>query len=72
VSTFDIVQQHGPWRLAAFLAAVALFLVLHLIRLPFVWIERGLAAVQRGLDARITTAMTPPTARPFHTAPCGA
>lgn len=72
MSTFDIVQQHGPWRLAAFLVAVAVFLLLHLARQPFRWIERGLHAIQRGLDARITTALSPPTTEPTSPAPAGA
>jgi len=69
VSTFDVLTEHGPWRLVAFLGCVALFLLLHAVRL----IERGLHALQRGLDARITTALSPPTAGPFHdtTAPAG-
>lgn len=68
MSTFDIVAQHGPWRLAAFLTAVAVFLLLHLARWPFQLIEKALLAIQRGVDARITTALSPPTAaRPFHT-----
>lgn len=68
MSTFDIVAQHGAWRLAAFLGCVAVFLLLHLARWPFRLIERALLALQRGLDARITTALSPPSATgPFHT-----
>ncbi|GAA5128888.1 hypothetical protein [Haloechinothrix salitolerans] len=67
MSTFDVLEHHGAWRLAAFLGCVAVFLLLHLARWPFRLIERALLAVQRGLDARITTALTPPAARPFHT-----
>lgn len=66
MSTFDVLEQHGPWRLAAFLAAVAVFLLLQLARWPFRLIERALLAAQRGLDARIATALSPPTS-PFHT-----
>jgi len=74
VSTFDVLDQHGPWRLAAFLGCVAIFLALHAIRQPFRLIEKALYALQRGLDARITSALSPPTAGPFHetTAPAGA
>lgn len=72
MSTFDVLAQHGPWRLAAFLGCVALFLLLHLARWPFRLIERALPALQRGLDARITSALTPPAAGPFHSAPSGA
>ena len=75
MSTFDVLDEHGPWRLAAFLACVAIFLALHLARQPFRLIERGLHAVQRGLDARITAHLSPAPDHPFHTAttaPAGA
>lgn len=65
VSVFDVLEQHGATKLVAFVAAVALFLLLHLIRLPFRAIERGLRALQRGLDARIATHVTVPTGHPF-------
>lgn len=68
VSTFDVLDQHGAWRLTGFVVAVAVFLLLQLIRLPFRLIEAGLLAAQRGLDARITQSMTPPTTRPFYAA----
>lgn len=61
MSTFDVLEQHGIWRLTGFLLAVAVFLLLHLVRVPFRLIERVLLALQTGLDARITTAITPPT-----------
>lgn len=68
MSTFDVLEQHGAWRLTGFLVAVAMFLLLHLLRLPFRAIERGLHAAQRGLDARITQCLSPPTTRPFYAA----
>ena len=69
MSTFDVLDQHGPWRLAAFLGCVALFLLLHAIRQPFRLIEKALHSLQRGLDARITAALSQPTTT---TAPAGA
>ncbi|OQO91966.1 hypothetical protein B1813_06695 [Saccharomonospora piscinae] len=62
MSVFDIVQQHGPWKLAGFVAALGVFLLLHLIRWPLALAARLLHAAQAGLDARITSAMTPETA----------
>lgn len=58
MSTFDIVSEHGPWRLAGFVVAVAVFLLLHVARWPFVLIARVLWAAQVGLDHRITAAIT--------------
>ncbi|EHR48925.1 hypothetical protein SacmaDRAFT_0625 [Saccharomonospora marina XMU15] len=61
VTVFDIVQQHGPWRVAGFVAALALFLLLHLLRWPLALGARLLLAAQSGLDQRITNAVTPDT-----------
>lgn len=72
MSTFDVLEQQGALRLAGFLFAVATFLLLHLIRLPFVAIERGLLAAQRGLDRRITTSVTAHARNPFYAAPAAA
>ncbi|GAB3380772.1 hypothetical protein [Amycolatopsis echigonensis] len=60
MSVFDVLEQHGPWRLAAFAVSVLLFLALGLLRTPFVavaWLLRGL---QTGLDKRITTCFAGP------------
>lgn len=59
MSVFDVLHQHGPWRLAGFAAALTVFLLLHLIRWPLALAARLLLAAQTGLDARITTAITP-------------
>ncbi len=61
MSVFDVMQQHGPWRLAGFAAALAVFLLLHLLRWPLALAARLLLAAQTGLDARITAAITPHT-----------
>jgi hypothetical protein len=54
MSVFDVLERHGPWRLAAFALSVLLFLALGLIRWPFVLLARILLGLQSGLDARIT------------------
>lgn len=56
MTVFDVLDQYGVWKLAAFVFALATFLLLHLLRLPFVAVARGLWLVQSGLDRRITTA----------------
>lgn len=61
MSVFDVMQQHGPWRLAGFAAALTVFLLLHLLRFPFALAARVLLAAQTGLDARITAVITPET-----------
>ncbi len=61
MSVFDVLHQHGPWRLAGFALALTVFLLLHLLRFPFALAARLLLAAQVGLDARITVAITPQT-----------
>ncbi len=58
----DIAQQYGPWRLAGFAACLITWLVLALIRCPFVVVARLLAAAQGGIDARLTARLAAPTA----------
>lgn len=56
----DILATHGGWRLALFAAAVLLYLLIHATRLPFVAVARVLAGLLRGLDTRLSAAITPP------------
>ncbi|MGW4400677.1 hypothetical protein ACWEHA_35750 [Amycolatopsis nivea] len=60
MSVFDVLEQHGPWRLFAFAASVLLFLALGLLRTPFVAVAWLLRALQTGLDRRITTCFAGP------------
>lgn len=64
MSAFDVLDHYGPFKLAAFLIAVALFLALHLARLPLVFAAWLLHIAMRGIDhqlsARITPAGQPP------------
>lgn len=50
----DIAQQYGTWRLAGFAACLLTWLLLALLRCPFVLVARVLAAAQHGIDARMT------------------
>lgn len=50
MSTFDVLNRHGTAALLRFAAAVALFLVLHLIRIPLVLIARVLEGVMQRVD----------------------
>ena len=62
MSVFDVMHHHGPWRLAGFAAALAVFLLLHLIRWPVALVARLLLAAQTGLDQRLTNAISPDNA----------
>ncbi|EHY90014.1 hypothetical protein ACQPZU_01835 [Saccharomonospora azurea] len=61
MSVFDVLHQHGPWRLAGFALALTVFLLLHLLRWPLALAARLLLAAQTGLDHRLTNAITPET-----------
>lgn len=62
MSTFDVLARYGTAALLRFAAAVALFLVLHLIRIPLVLVARVLEGVMRRVDAyAVTQASRPPS-----------
>lgn len=54
MSTFDVLDQFGTRRLVQFLGLVALFVTLHLARLPFVLISRLLDAAMRRVDFAVS------------------
>ncbi len=62
MSTFDVLERFGTAALVRFAAAVALFLLLHLIRIPLVIAARVLEGVMRRADAYAAAqASRPPT-----------
>lgn len=54
MSTFDVLEQHGTAALARHFGLLGLFLALHLIRIPFVLIERVLAGALVRIDRAAT------------------
>lgn len=62
MSTFDVLHRYGTAALLRFAAAVAMFLVLHLVRIPLVLAARVLEVGMRRADAFATRqASTPPS-----------
>jgi hypothetical protein len=62
MSTFDVLQHRGTAALLRITAALALFGVLHLVRIPLVLAERVLAGVMRRVDGyAVRQASRPPT-----------
>jgi hypothetical protein len=61
VSTFDVLNRYGTAALLRFAAAVALFLVLHLVRIPLVLLARVLEGVMRRVDGYAIRQATSPT-----------
>lgn len=66
MSTFDVLQRHGTAALLRFAAAVALFLVLHLIRIPLVLLARVLEVGMRRADGFATRQATTPKTGPIN------
>lgn len=61
MSTFDVLERYGTLALLRFAAAVGLFLVLHLIRIPLVIVARVLEGVMhRANDYATRQASRPP------------
>lgn len=54
MSTFDVLARHGTAALAKHVGLLFLFLCLHLIRIPFVLIERVLAGTLVRIDKAAT------------------
>jgi hypothetical protein len=52
--------------LLRFLAAVALFVTLHLIRIPLVLVARALEVAMRRVDTAIVTSVSTPATRPHN------
>ena len=58
MSAFDVLERYGTAALLRFLGAVAMFVALRLLRLPFVLVCRLLEVGMRRVDVYLTTAAT--------------
>jgi hypothetical protein len=66
MTVFEVLTKYGTAALLRFAAAVALFLLLHLVRIPLVLAARVLEGVMRRVDSYAThQASTTPT-RPIN------
>jgi hypothetical protein len=66
MSTFDVLEHRGTAALLRVFGAVALFLVLHLIRIPLVLVAAVLEGVMRRVDGYATRAASAPPVRPIN------
>jgi hypothetical protein len=66
VSTFDVLHAYGTAALLRFAGAVALFLVLHLIRIPLVVLAAVLEGVMRRVDGYATRQASQGSQRPVN------
>lgn len=72
MSAFDVLDRYGTAALLRFLGAVALFVALHLLRLPFVLLARLLEAGMGRVDGYLSGALTSTAAPPPAGASSGA
>lgn len=67
MSLFDALEQRGTLALLRFTGAVVAFLLIHLVRIPFVLVARVLEHAARRLsDSAAQLATRPPPARINH------
>jgi hypothetical protein len=66
MSTFDVLEDRGTAALLKVFGAVALFLTLHLIRIPLVLIAAVLEGIMRRVDGYATRAATTAPVRPIN------
>lgn len=63
-TSFDLLDRYGAARLAAVVGALALFLLLHLIRSPLLLAARALEVSMRRVDAYATRQAVHPITTP--------
>ncbi|CAM4024829.1 hypothetical protein KIPE111705_36925 [Kibdelosporangium persicum] len=55
MSATEVLEEFGTWALAKFVAALLVFLLLHLARWPLLAVARVLEAGMSGIDRLIST-----------------
>ncbi|SFJ76649.1 hypothetical protein SAMN05421835_108185 [Amycolatopsis sacchari] len=66
MSVFEVLERRGTWVLLKFTGAVALFLLLHLVRIPLVLIARVLEIVLHRVNGFATRVSTQAPAGPVN------
>ncbi|MFD9890956.1 hypothetical protein ACFWY9_16545 [Amycolatopsis sp. NPDC059027] len=66
MTTFDVLARFGTAALLRHVGTLVLFLLLHLLRIPFVLIERVLAEVMKRLDRYAVEQASRPPSRPIN------
>lgn len=59
----EVLDRYGTWRLLAFTVSLVLFLVVHLTRLPFLFVTHVLGATLARVDHMVTTSVSQPGTR---------
>ncbi|MBP2330621.1 hypothetical protein JOF56_011006 [Kibdelosporangium banguiense] len=62
MSATEVLQRYGTWALLRFVVALLVFVALHLVRLPLVWLawvlEFGMSRVDRLVTAGVSGGYT--------------
>jgi hypothetical protein len=66
MTTFDVLHRYGTAALLRVFGAFAVFLLLHLIRIPLVLLAAVLEGVMRRADDYLTRQASAPPARPIN------
>lgn len=66
MSTFDVLARYGTAALLRFVAAVLVFLLLHLARIPLVLAARVLEVAMRRLDTYAARQASQPPRHPIN------
>ncbi|MEU0464998.1 hypothetical protein ABZ215_13425 [Amycolatopsis sp. NPDC006131] len=66
MSLFDVLQTKGTWALIKVVAALNLFLLLHLLRLPFVVVARVIEFAARRVDRSVARLATTVPVKPVN------
>lgn len=59
MSAFEVVQRYGTWALLRFVLALLVFVVVHLVRLPLLWVVRVLEVFMRRIDGFVVAGLPP-------------
>ncbi|QRP46899.1 hypothetical protein [Amycolatopsis sp. FDAARGOS 1241] len=66
MSTFDVLQRFGTWRLLRFTGALLLFVALHLVRIPLVLLALVLEVALGLIDGYASRQASTPPRRPVN------
>lgn len=66
MSMFEVLSRFGTWALLRFIGAAVLFLLLHLLRIPFVLTARVLEIAMRRANAAAARVASQPPRKPIN------
>jgi hypothetical protein len=58
MSAMEVLEKFGTWALLKFVVALLVFVALHLVRLPLVWLARALEFGMSRVDRLVTAGVS--------------